>query len=139
MDWRQLREKQFQGKPIGYRVTYHYVGLELDGGSVRVNYSTNRTTLTNLTVYTMYVIKVSAVSSGGIGPAYIVETRTGAEGMISVIKKYEPLSMKTERLPSCYCANFLFSPVGYGKKSNEIEAFDTTCSSNYFDLLWLES
>ena len=37
-------------------------------------------TLTDLTVYTMYVIDVSAVSSGGIGPANTAKARTDAAG-----------------------------------------------------------
>ena len=45
-----------------------------------VNYRTSTATLTNLTIYTMYTVKVSAVSSGGIGPANTMKARTGAEG-----------------------------------------------------------
>ena len=48
---------------------------------MNVNFSTNTATLTNLTVYAMYIINVSAVSSGGIGPANTAEARKGAEGM----------------------------------------------------------
>ena len=47
---------------------------------MNLNYTTNITTLKNLTVFTMYVINVSAVSSGGIGPAKTAGARTGAEG-----------------------------------------------------------
>ena len=50
---------------------------------VSLNHKTNTTTLTNLTVYTMYVINVSAVSSGGIGPANTVKARTDADGRMS--------------------------------------------------------
>ena len=45
-----------------------------------LNYTTNSITLTNLTVYNVYVINVSAVSSGGIGPAKTVRARTDEEG-----------------------------------------------------------
>ena len=60
--------KQFQGKPIGYEITFHPVKLGIDVNRMRVNYRKNSTTLTNLTAYIIYVIRVSAVSSGGIGP-----------------------------------------------------------------------
>ena len=45
-----------------------------------VNHSKNTTALTDLTVYSMYVINVSAVSSGGIGPANTAKARTDAAG-----------------------------------------------------------
>lgn len=45
-----------------------------------MNNIVNRTTLSNLTVFTMYIINVSAVSSGGMGPANTTVARTGAEG-----------------------------------------------------------
>ena len=38
------------------------------------------TVLANLTVYTVYVVNVSALSSGGIGPARTVKARTDARG-----------------------------------------------------------
>lgn len=70
----------FQGKPIGYNITYYAAETEGDNNVVNVNYTTNITALSNLTVYTMYVINVSAVSSGGTGPANTVKARTGAKG-----------------------------------------------------------
>ena len=85
MNWSHLPEKQFQGKPIGYKITFHPVELENDVNYVSVNYTTNSTTLTNLTAYTIYVIRVSAVSSGGIGPANTVKARTDSEGTIESI------------------------------------------------------
>ena len=78
--WSHLLEKQFQGKPIGYEIIFHPVELGIDVNHVSIKYMTNSTTLTNLTVYTMYVINVSAVSSGGIGPAKIARAQTDAEG-----------------------------------------------------------
>ena len=80
VNWSHLLVKQFQGKPIGYKITFHPVESGIDVSHVSVNYTTNSTTLTNLTAYTMYVIRVSAVSSGGIGPANTVEARTDSEG-----------------------------------------------------------
>ena len=88
VNWSHLWEKQFQGKPIGYEITFHPVELEIDVSHVSVNYTTNSTTLTNLTAYTIYVIHVSAVSSGGIGPAKTVKARTGSEGTVESIILY---------------------------------------------------
>ena len=78
--WSLLPEKHFQGKPIGYKIWCYSDESENDKKVVRLDYTTSTTTLKNLTVYTMYFIKVSAVSSGGIGPAKIVKARTDAEG-----------------------------------------------------------
>ena len=72
--------RDFQGKPVGYKITYYSVNSANDVVSLSVKYTTNTTTLTNLTVYAMYVINVSAVSSGGIGPVNTAKARTGAEG-----------------------------------------------------------
>ena len=78
--WSHLLSKEFQGIPIGYEINYHSVSSELDINYVRVNYTSNTTTLTNLTVYNTYVINVSAVSSGGIGPANTARVQTDARG-----------------------------------------------------------
>ena len=78
--WSHLPEEHFQGKPIGYIITYRTVDLNNSMNAVRENLPTNVTTLANLTIYTMYVIHVSAVSSGGIGPANTVEAQTDASG-----------------------------------------------------------
>lgn len=78
--WSYLPEKDFQGQPLGYSLTYHPVDLEIELKFMSVNNMMNTTTLTNLAVYTMYVINVSAVSSGGVGPAKTGKGRTGAEG-----------------------------------------------------------
>ena len=80
MKWSHLPEEHFQGQPIGYNITYHPVDLESDINFVSLKYTTNTATLTNLTVYTMYVINVTAVSSGGIGPANTATARTDAAG-----------------------------------------------------------
>ena len=81
MKWSHLAEEQFQGKQVGYNISYYSVKLGNDINFVTVNYTKNTATLINLTVYTMYVIYVSAISSGGIGPANSVKAKTGAEGM----------------------------------------------------------
>ena len=80
LEWSHLPEEHFQGKPIGYIITYHTINSDCDKNVVWENVTRNATTLTNLTVYTVYVINVSAVSSGGIGPTNTVRTRTDAEG-----------------------------------------------------------
>ena len=85
--WSHLLEKHFQGQPIGYRIWCYSNESENDTKVVRLNYTTNTIRLTNLTVYTMYVIDVSAVSSGGIGPANTAKARTGAEGRKVSIKQ----------------------------------------------------
>ena len=80
--WSHLAEEHFQGEPIGYNIIYYPEDLDGNIGVVSVNFTTNKTTLTNLTVYTMYVINVSAVSSGGIGPANAIKAQTDAEGTV---------------------------------------------------------
>ena len=78
--WSHLLDEHFQGQPIGYNITYYPVDLESEINFTSVNYTTNSTTLSDLTVYTMYVINVSAVSSGGIGPANTAKVLTVAKG-----------------------------------------------------------
>lgn len=78
--WSHLAEEKFHGKQIGYNISYYSVKLEKNINFLTVNYTKTTTTLINLTVYTMYIINVSAVSSGGTGPAETVKARTGAEG-----------------------------------------------------------
>ena len=63
-----MSRKHFNGKPLGYKVTYHPAGLEQNSSFVTLNYK-NTTELANLTTFTEYIIYVSAVSSGGVGPA----------------------------------------------------------------------
>ena len=84
--WSHLPKEYFQGQPIGYKIAYNPVDFKSNIHFVSVNYTTNSTALTNLTVYTTYIINVSAVSSGGIGPAKTVKAKTGAEGM-HVVRK----------------------------------------------------
>ena len=80
VEWSQLPEDYFQGKLIGYDVTYYPADSEREINRLSVHFGMNTTTLVNLTVYTLYVINVSAVSSAGIGPASTIQARTGAEG-----------------------------------------------------------
>ena len=97
--WMHLTEKYFQGQPIGYNISYFPLNSEIDINFSIVNFTSNTTILTNLTPYTMYVINVSAVSSGGIGPANTVKAQTAAAGTLhSIVKNflqlYDPLSFK---------------------------------------------
>ena len=73
-----MPKKYFQGKPIGYDISHHPVDFKTDLKFVSVTYTTNNTTLTELDVYTNYAINVSAVSSGGRGPAKSTFASTGA-------------------------------------------------------------
>lgn len=83
--WSHVPEKQFKGRRIGYNISYYPPNLRSNFKYVNVNYTTNTTTLTNLTVYTKYVVSVSAMSSGGMGPANTVKARTDAEGTVVLI------------------------------------------------------
>ena len=85
--WRHLSERYFRGLPLGYTITYHPTDLENNIVIVSVSSSTNITTLANLNVYTMYVINVSAVSSGGVGPANTAKARTNAEGTVAFFRQ----------------------------------------------------
>ena len=76
-----MPKKKFNGKRIGYKISYYPVGRSCEIRNVTVNYRTNYTELTtNLTVFTEYVITVSAVSSGGAGPGNSTTARTNDEG-----------------------------------------------------------
>ena len=78
--WTRLPEEDFRGQRISYNITYYPAEVESDISFVRVNFTRNTTTLTNLAVYTIYVINVSAVSSGGIGPANTAKAQTDVKG-----------------------------------------------------------
>ena len=82
VEWSHLPRDQFRGQPIGYNVTYCPIDSENIVNFVNVNFASNNTILNNLTVYTMYFINVSAVSSGGIGPASPAKARTEAQGTV---------------------------------------------------------
>lgn len=84
--WTHLPDEYFRGKPIGYCIKYFPLESKNGIDVVSVNYESNTTTLTNLTSYTMYAITVSAVSSGGIGPANTARARTNAVGTTSFVQ-----------------------------------------------------
>ena len=86
--WRNLKEKHFQGQRIGYQIVYNPADAESERNFLNVNYTTDTITLINLTVYTMYAINVSAVSSGGIGPANTAKARTDATGTVVFFKRH---------------------------------------------------
>ena len=77
--WIHLPKQYFNGEPLGYKVTYHPVGLETNIPFVTLTYA-NITELTNLSAFTIYVINVSAVSSGGVGPWNTIKARTNDAG-----------------------------------------------------------
>lgn len=72
--------EDYQGKPIGYNITYQSADVKSGIRFVIVSHTTNTTLLGSLTIYSMYEIYVAAVSSGGTGPANTVRARTDAEG-----------------------------------------------------------
>lgn len=78
--WSHLSVEDYQGKPIGYNITYQSTDVKSGIRFVIVNHTTNTTVLGSLTIYTMYEIYVAAVSSGGTGPANRVRAQTDAEG-----------------------------------------------------------
>ena len=84
LKWSHLPKIDFRGKPVGYYVTFFPADLENNTYFMNVNLASNSTLLSNLTAYTTYVINVSAVSSGGIGPANTAKARTQAAGNIKV-------------------------------------------------------
>ena len=75
-----MSKQYFNGKPIGYKISFYPVGFEENFSFVTVNYTTNSTELNNLSVFTEYVINVSAVSSGGVGSGISTTARTDADG-----------------------------------------------------------
>ena len=77
--WSHLPKQYFNGEPLGYKVTYHPVGLETNIPFVTLTYA-NITELTNLSAFTIYVINVSAVSTGGLGPWNTIKVRTNDAG-----------------------------------------------------------
>lgn len=81
--------KHFNGNVLGYKVTYHPVGLEQNLSFATVNY-TNTTELTNLVAFTVYVINVSAVSSGGVGPGNYAVSQTDDTGTNITITYVRP-------------------------------------------------
>lgn len=78
--WSHLSVEDYQGKPIGYNITYQSTDVKSGIRFVIVNHTTNTTVLGSLTIYTMYEIYMAAVSSGGTGPANRVRAQTDAEG-----------------------------------------------------------
>ena len=85
-----MLKQDFNGKPIGYRISYHPVKpvryfnpVIVNYTFVTVNYTTNFTELTYLTAFTEYIINVSAVSSGGEGPGNTTTARTDDAGKIA--------------------------------------------------------
>ena len=80
--WSRVPKQYLQGEPIGYDIVYYPVDLERNFHVLNVSYTTNTTNLTELDVYTMYAINVSAVSSGGVGPAKSTYASTGSNTIL---------------------------------------------------------
>ena len=75
-----MSKKYFNGRPIGYHISYYPTGLENRLQFLTVTYTKNYTNLLQLTPFTKYSINVSAVSSGGVGPGASTTARTEADG-----------------------------------------------------------
>ena len=80
----------FNGKRIGYQITYVAVNSKSDFHLATLNYTMNFTELTNLTAFTEYVVTVSVVSSGGVGPKALTIARTDEAGKIGC---FEPIML----------------------------------------------
>lgn len=83
--WSHVSKKDFNGKPVGYEITYYPVGLKGNISYMTVSYTTNYTELTNLTAFTTYIVNVSAVSSGGVGPGNWTTAQTDDAGTLSCL------------------------------------------------------
>ena len=77
-----MPKQYLQGEPIGYNIVYYPVDLARNFHVLNVSYTTNTTNLTELDVYTMYAINISAVSSGGVGPAKSTYASTGSNTIL---------------------------------------------------------
>ena len=75
-----MSKEAFNGKRIGYQITYYTIDSEEKFSFVVLNYTKNFTELINLTASTTYVINVSAVSSGGEGPRNLTIAQTDDAG-----------------------------------------------------------
>ena len=75
-----MSKEAFNGKCIGYLITYYPIDSEKDISFVVVNFTKNFAELINLTASTTYVINVSAVSSGGVGPGKLTNAQTDDAG-----------------------------------------------------------
>ena len=89
-----MPKQYFNGKPIGYKISYCPVGLERNLSFMTVNYTTNFTELTNLIVFTEYVVTVSAVSSGGLGPWLSTTAQTDVDGRFKMPKMRTMFNVK---------------------------------------------
>ena len=80
IEWAGIPEKSFNGRPLGYNISYFPDGLESDLSFATIAYdfqSYYYHFLSGLAFNTTYVIRVSAVSGGGIGPGVDTIVTTG--------------------------------------------------------------
>ena len=75
-----MSQQYFNGEPIGYKINYSISSLEDSWNSETVGFQVDTIELRNLSVYTEYAVKVSAVSSGGVGPGIQTFATTDQEG-----------------------------------------------------------
>ena len=75
-----MSQQYFNGEPIGYKISYSISSLEDSWNSETVGFQVDTIVLRNLSAYTEYAVKVSAVSSGGVGPGIQTFATTDQEG-----------------------------------------------------------
>ena len=81
--WSHVSQQHFNGQPIGYKISYSISSLEDSWNSETVGFQVDTIELRNLSAYTEYAVKVSAVSSGGVGPGIQTFATTDQEGEAS--------------------------------------------------------
>ena len=75
-----MSQQYFNGQPIGYKISYSISSLEDSWNSETVSFQVDTIELRNLSAYTEYAVRVSAVSSGGVGPGIQTFATTDQEG-----------------------------------------------------------
>ena len=106
--WARIPDRSFNGKPLGYNITYYPVGSEhnLRFAAVGDTESTSFE-LSGLDFNTTYVIKLSALSSGGEGPAI---STTATTGKVIPLETWRPFP-GTSHLNiafQCWCSSTTF-------------------------------
>ena len=75
-----MSQRHFNGEPIGYKISHSVSSLNDSWNSQTVGFQVDTIELRNLSAYTEYAVKVSAVSSGGVGPGIQTFATTDQEG-----------------------------------------------------------
>ena len=75
-----MSQQYFNGELIGYKISFSISSLQDSWNSETVGFQVDTIELRNLSAYTEYAVRVSAVSSGGVGPAIQTFATTDQEG-----------------------------------------------------------